>query len=79
MYLPIGGSLATPAKLGPQAKTFSCSSVSGVLERLCTHFLVWVRSCLGIDVAVSGFVSVLSNVDASLVSSDQSYPSLPCW
>ena len=70
----------TAAKLGPQARTFSCSYVSGVFDRLCTHFLVWIWFCLGVDVTASGFVSLFSDVDVlSLISSDRSDPSLPCW
>ena len=48
----------TTAKLGPWARSFSCMSVRGVLERLWTHLtLLW-------------FADVISEVVTSDVGSD---------
>ena len=47
-----GGDLGTMAKFGPLANIDSCTEVSGVLERLMTHFCFGVVG--GIDACITG-------------------------
>ena len=76
MYSLTGGSLVTTAKLGPQTRAFSCTSVRGVLERLQTHLtLLWFA------VASDVTSDVTSEVSPGVVTSVpvDRYPPLPFW
>ena len=83
MYSLTGGSLVVIAKFGPRASAFSCASVRGVLDRLCTHLvlllllllLLWMWAT--VVVIAASVVSLVCLVSPVILVPLMFSPSLP--